>query len=133
MTFNLKHILYTHNYKQKNMKTKIINSLKSIGEWIVIIVIALTFLLFWRYLIIFTEDYQWIVLILDVSCIYLLSLSFGKNPTEKGRTRTIRILFIINVLLLLLCSVGALWNYLIMLFVIMPSAIMLKRKTTKIN
>lgn len=130
MTFYLKYILYIHNYKQKNMKTKIINSLKNIGEWIVIVIISLIFLFFWRYVIIFTQDHQWIVLILDVSCIYLLSISLGRNPTEKGK---IRILFIINVLLLLLCSVGALWNYLIMLFAIMPSAIILKRKMTKIN
>ena len=111
------------------MKTFFTNLLKviiSIPGIIAMVAVFILFLVSWGIVVNFTYDNQWIVLIPDVTCVWLLSLAIRRNAQTNSRNKKnkfIMISFVLNVAILLLASFGAAWNFLIMAFLILPLSI----------
>jgi hypothetical protein len=111
----------------KNFIKSLTNAIKNLAEVIVLVLLFVIFMVLWILIVNFTYDNQWVVLVLDVTCIWLFSTAIKRNiPNSMIRNRKDKFIFIaltVNVVILILASWGALWNFLLMMFLIVPLSI----------
>ncbi len=122
------------------MKTQLVNFFKKLGKTVIsfvgillIIVMFMISLITWGIVVNFVDAHQWIILIPDLSCIILLVLAIRENLHMTFDTTGKRLFYVIllNIALLIFMSFGAVWNFLILLFVLLPTAIGFSRLKLK--
>jgi hypothetical protein len=82
----------------------------------------------------FIVDHQWMLLVFDATCVALLTMAIRYRLDRNFQTNKGKWLFWLlfsNVLILIIQSFGALWNFLVMLFLIWPLAIGLSKLRIK--
>jgi hypothetical protein len=74
----------------------------------------------------FVSDHQWMLLIFDATCVVLLTMAIRYRLDRNFQTPKGKWLFWLlfyNVLILIIQSFGAVWNFAVMLFILWPLAI----------
>lgn len=97
--------------------------LKAIGKTlstvagIVVVIIAIVV---WAIIVRFVYDYQWIVLPMDVFVAMLFAVAMKKTVLSgrlsMDKDKVFMLIFMFSTALLILSSFGALWNFLVMMF-----------------
>jgi hypothetical protein len=88
----------------------------------------------WGIVTVWVFNHQWIAWILDGTCMVLLSLLIYKsfvNPFYKEKT--LFTVFLVNILLIGIVSLGAYWNVLVIVFIMLPISCIIDSQIRKIN
>lgn len=119
------------------MKTKLVNLWKNVVEFVSMMfgfgaIVAITAIAMAVVSVVsnFMATHQWVILMFDVTCVVLLTMAIRYRLDRNFQTSKGKWLFWLlfsNVLILIIQSFGALWNFLIVLFVLWPLSIMLSQ------
>lgn len=115
------------------MKTRLINLWKNVVEFISMMfgfgaILAITAIAMAVVSVVsnFMATHQWVILIFDVTCVVLLTMAICYRLDLNFQTSKGKWLFWLlfsNVLILIIQSFGAVWNFVVMLFILWPLAI----------
>lgn len=123
------------------MKTRLINLWKNVVEFVSMMfglgaIVAITAIAMAVVSVVsnFMATHQWVILIFDITCVVLLTMAIRYRLDRNFQTPKGKWLFWLlfsNVLILIIQSFGALWNFLIILFVLWPIAVGLNQLLKK--
>ena len=84
---------------------------------IIVVIIAIAV---WAIIVNFVYDYQWIVLPMDVFVAMLFAVAMKKTVLSgrlsMDKDKVFMLIFMFSIVLLILSSFGALWNFIVMMF-----------------
>lgn len=109
------------------MKTMLIKILKSLAKFLTsfcgVLFLVFAFmisLVTWGIVVNFVYDHQWIVLPMDVFVAMLFAVAMKKTVLSgrlsMDKDKVFMLIFMFSIVLLILSSFGALWNFIVMMF-----------------
>lgn len=123
------------------MKTRLVNLWKNTVEFVSMMfgfgaIVAITAIAMVVVSVVsnFMADHQWVILIFDLTCVLLLTMAICYRLDinfQKPKGKWLFWLLFSNVLILIIQSFGALWNFIIILFLLWPSAVVISQLIKK--